>query len=141
MRNLIVQSLTTCRFCIPLRYRNVKHLFGNLWCPLVMSLMTKGVAELLVSGKQIDLIGTYLLESSWFGFSLLTYAFKTSTKMFADSLHKQTPFAIIISQGSFEISKWENRNLGVVSASCHEIGPLQKGQQCFDSSNVVFHCT
>ena len=46
----------------------------------------------------------------------------------------KTPFAIIISQGSFETSKWENINLGVISASGHGIGPLQKEQQCFEIS-------
>ena len=46
----------------------------------------------------------------------------------------ETPFAIIISQGSFETSKWENINLGVISASGHGIGPLQKEQQCFEIS-------
>ena len=54
----------------------------------------------------------------------------------------ETPFAIIISQGSFETSKVDNRKLGVAGVSGHEITPLQKGQQSFESSIgcCIFHC-
>ena len=35
------------QLCSPLVYKNVWYLFGNLWCPLVMSQMAKDVAALL----------------------------------------------------------------------------------------------